>query len=138
MKEFCRNNFRTYKFILQRSPWWGGFYERIVWTVKNSLKKILGRARLSYDETHTIICEMENVVNSGPLTYLNENNFDKTWIPYHFIFGWNIVNVSNATLATDFTKHSAKLCTERIQVFLQHYKKRFYREYLAHLHERHV
>ena len=52
------------------------------------------------------------------------------------IFGRNIVNVNNATLATDLTEHSAKLCTERIQVLLQHYKKRFYHEYLAHLHER--
>ena len=48
----------------------------------------------------------------------------------------NRVNVNNATLATDLTEHSAKLCAERIQVLLQHYKKRFYHENLAHLHER--
>ena len=136
MKECCRNNFITWKFILERSLWWGGFYERLVGTVKSSLKKILGRARLSYDEIHTIICEIENVVNSRPLTYLDENNFDEPLTPYHLIFGRNIVNVNNATLATDLTEHSAKLCTERIQVLLQHYKKRFYHEYLAHPHER--
>ena len=48
----------------------------------------------------------------------------------------NRVNVNNATLATDLTEHSAKLCAERIQVLLQHHKKRFYHKYLAHLHER--
>ena len=35
MKEFCRNHFITWKFILERSPLWGGFYERLVGTVKN-------------------------------------------------------------------------------------------------------
>ena len=29
------------KFILPASPWWGGFYERLVRSVKMSLKKIL-------------------------------------------------------------------------------------------------
>ena len=68
VKEFCRNSFITLKFILERSPWWEGFYERLVGTVKNSLKKILGKARLSFDEIHTTICEIENVVDSRPLT----------------------------------------------------------------------
>ena len=75
-------------------------------------------------------------MNSRPLTYLNENNFDESLTPYHLILGGNIVHVNNATLATDLTEYNAKLCTERIQVLLQHYKKRFYHEYLAHLHER--
>ena len=66
-----------------------------------------------------------------PLTYLDENNFDEPLTPYPLIFGRNIVNVNDATLATDLTEHNAKLCTERIQVLLQHFKKRFYHEYLA-------
>ena len=74
-------------------------------------------------------------MNSRPLTYLDESNFDEPLTPYHSIFGRNIVNVNNATLATDLNEHSAKSCTERIQVILQHCKKRFYHEYLAHLHE---
>ena len=72
----------------------------------------MGRPGLSYDEIHTIICETENVVNFRPLTYLDENNFDEPLTPYDLIFGRNIINVNNATLVTDLTEHSAKLCTE--------------------------
>ena len=48
-------------------------------------------------------------MNSRPLTYLNENNFDESLTPYHLIFGRNIGNVNNAPLATNLTEHSAKL-----------------------------
>ena len=55
------------------------------------------------------------------LTYLNENNFDKSLMSYHMIFGQNIFNVNNSKVATDLTKHSTKLHTERIQALPQHY-----------------
>ena len=34
--------------ILPKSPWWGGFYERMVKTVKSAMRNVLGRARLTY------------------------------------------------------------------------------------------
>ena len=37
-KEFASANIR-WNFIPPRSPWWGGFYERLVQTVKRCLKK---------------------------------------------------------------------------------------------------
>ena len=58
VKEFCRNSFITWKFILERPTWWGDFCERLLGTVKNSLNKIFGGARLTYDETHTVICKI--------------------------------------------------------------------------------
>ena len=38
-----------WKFILERAPWWGGFYERLIRSAKGCLKKILGDALLSYE-----------------------------------------------------------------------------------------
>ena len=35
-----------------------------------SLKKVVGKARLSYDELVTVICEVDNSINLQPLTYL--------------------------------------------------------------------
>ena len=65
-----------WKFILLKSPWWAGggggeFYERMIHLVKRILRKVLGNARLTYDELYTILVEIECTVNSRPLTYLS-------------------------------------------------------------------
>ena len=81
-KSFISDNFSTFKskevtdflghynifwgFILQKSPWSGRFYEKL----KMPLKKIIGEARFSNDKLVTVICEIENSMNSRPLTYL--------------------------------------------------------------------
>lgn len=54
------------KFILPGSPWWGGCYERLVKTLKNSLLKCLGRLMLTFEELETT-CKIEAVINSRPL-----------------------------------------------------------------------
>jgi len=33
----------TWKFIPKRTPWYGGFWERLVGLTKTSIKKVLGR-----------------------------------------------------------------------------------------------
>ncbi|GFX04287.1 integrase catalytic domain-containing protein [Trichonephila clavipes] len=52
-----------WKFIVERAPWWGGFYERLVKTIKDPLSKILGRALLTFEELSTILSELEVIVN---------------------------------------------------------------------------
>lgn len=59
-----------WKFIVERAPWWGGFYERLVRSVKLSLKKALGCRSLTSDELYTALTEIEAVINSRPLTYV--------------------------------------------------------------------
>ena len=60
-----------WKFILERSPWQGGFYERLVGLVKSCIKNVFSNQRLSFDELNTIITEVEGVSNERPLLYLN-------------------------------------------------------------------
>ena len=75
-----------------------GFYERLIGIVKNLLKRILGRGRLTYDEIHTFISETENIVNTRALTYLSEENFDEPLSPYHLIHGRNLANTNHFTI----------------------------------------
>ena len=55
LKEFCASKGIKWKHIVERSPWWGGFYERLVRSVKRCLKKVLRTARLSYEELLTLL-----------------------------------------------------------------------------------
>ena len=71
VKNFCCKQGISWKFILERSYWWGGFYERLIAIVKSSLKKVLGKAYLTDLELYTMLTEIENIMNSRPLTYLN-------------------------------------------------------------------
>ena len=92
VKLFVASKRITRDFILERSPWWGGFYKRLVVIVKNSLKKVLRRIKFNYIELTTILQEAESVINSRPLTYLNEDCFKESLTPNHVIHGRNISN----------------------------------------------
>ena len=37
----------TWTFIVERAPWWGGFWERLVKSIKRPLKKVIGRTSLT-------------------------------------------------------------------------------------------
>ena len=51
-------------FNLERAPWWGGIFERMVHSIKRCLKKIVGQTRLIYDELVTVVTEIEMILNS--------------------------------------------------------------------------
>ncbi|UYV60499.1 hypothetical protein LAZ67_1001330 [Cordylochernes scorpioides] len=61
----------NWKFIPPSAPWWGGWWERLIGLLKQLLRKILGQARLEFEELYTIICDTESLMNSRPLTYMS-------------------------------------------------------------------
>ncbi|GFX27926.1 integrase catalytic domain-containing protein [Trichonephila clavipes] len=75
-----------WKFIVERAPWWGGFYERLVKTIKDPLRKILGRALLTFEELSAILSKVEVIVNHRPLTYVeNDPREPEPLTPAHFL-----------------------------------------------------
>ena len=53
-----------WNFNVEKAPWWGGIFERMVRSTKRCLKKSIGRAKLTYDELITSLTEIEAVINS--------------------------------------------------------------------------
>ena len=53
-------------FYVPKDPWWGGVFK----STKRYLRKIVGQAKFSYNELSTAIVEVDMVVNSRPLSYL--------------------------------------------------------------------
>ena len=90
LKYMLRNHKVEWNFILEKCPWWGGFYERMIGIVKISLKKVKGKPSLTYDKMSTILTEIENATNSQPLTYVNEKKRRSNIKPYHPIYGRNV------------------------------------------------
>lgn len=63
-----------WKFIPPGAPWWGGWWERLIRSVKDMLKRILGKSCVTWIELSTILCECEAVINSRPLTYVTTDD----------------------------------------------------------------
>ena len=82
MNQFLSNEEINWKAILPKSSWWGAFYERLIRIIKESLKKCLGNARLTYEELENVLVDIESVVNSRALTYLYDE-VDEALTPSH-------------------------------------------------------
>jgi hypothetical protein len=77
-----------WKFIMPRSPWWGGWWERLVRSVKGALRKSLGAQVLTKVELETTVQEIEACINSRPLTFVaDEVSNGAPLTPSHFLIG---------------------------------------------------
>jgi hypothetical protein len=77
-----------WRWIAPASPWWGGFWERLVRSVKSALRKSVGSRSLTYAELLTILLEIEACVNSRPLTFVGDEVDAKAPLtPAHFLLG---------------------------------------------------
>ena len=77
-----------WNFTTAFAPWQGGFYERLVGLVKQSLRKGMGHKILYWDKLMTLLSEVEAIINTRPLTYVYEelkSGFVLT--PAHFLTG---------------------------------------------------
>ena len=59
-----------WRFNVPPSPWWGGFFERLIKSIKLGLRKSLGTRCLKRTELETVLFEVECCVNSRPLTFV--------------------------------------------------------------------
>ncbi|GFV05500.1 integrase catalytic domain-containing protein [Trichonephila clavipes] len=80
-----------WKFIPPTAAWW----ERLVRTVKELLKRILGRSVLKY-ELYNVLCDCESIINCRPLTYMSENPEEFIPLtPSMFLFGNKSSNIED-------------------------------------------
>ncbi|GFW96966.1 integrase catalytic domain-containing protein [Trichonephila clavipes] len=114
VKAFYASHKIYWQFIMERAPWWGGFYERLIRTVKLALRKTVGRATLFRDELETLLIEIEGGLNSRPLTYIfSEFNEPEPLTPSHMILGRRVNSLPPARLNFDSNLSNRKVLIKR-------------------------
>lgn len=112
-----------------------GVWERLVKTVKRSLKAILGKDLINEEVLQTVFTEAERIANSRPLTRNPTSpDDDEPLTPNHFL---NIRPTTN--LPPEIVEESDKFSRKRwrqAQILANHYWKRWLKEYVPSLQER--
>ena len=79
-----------WQFNLSRSPWWGGFFERMVGLMKSALRKAVGHANLTYKQLKEVLITVEVTLNNRPLGYLEDDIELPPLTPNGLIHGMHI------------------------------------------------
>ena len=130
-----------WRFNLEKAPWWGGFFERMIKCTKRCLKKTLGNARLTYEELMTVLSEVECILNSRPLTYLYPDDLEEPLTPSHLMSGRRLLSLPDVTPSrVDNPVSTRESVTKRaryLQRLMDHFWNRWRREYVPALRESH-
>ena len=131
-----KDNSVKWKFIIELALWQGGMWERMLRSVKRCLKKVIGQAKLSYFELSTILVEVEAVINSRLLTYVedDESGVSYALTPSQLINGLHLLctptgNVNE--IVSTYEGLSKRGHYQRKLLF--HFTNRWTREYLSAL-----
>ena len=94
---FAASHGITWKFNLSNAPWQGGFWERLISSVKRCIKKTIKRDTLTFSEIQTVLYEIENILNNRPLCVYDEEDLEEAISPNHILFGRKLrmVNFGN-------------------------------------------
>ena len=103
------------------------------------MKKVLRNAPPSYKELETVTYEVECVINSRHLTYIDTDGCEEPVTSNHLMFGHNLHLANNEPSAIDSgnSKISSKGRFLYRRKLLRDFQARWTREYLATLRERH-
>ena len=74
-------------FNLERAPWWGGYFERLVQSVKRCLKKILKNAKVTSEELQTLLVAKEATPKSRTLKLACSGEIEEPVTPYRLLCG---------------------------------------------------
>ena len=134
-----------WSFNLEKAPWWGGFFERLIKSTKRCLRRTIGQTKLTLDELSTAVIEVEMVLNSRPLTYMSTEDLEEPLTPSHLIIGRRILSLptpltdSSVLDDPDFELSTKDVSQRRkhLSAVIGHFWRRWNKEYLLELRENH-
>jgi len=120
-----------WKFNPPATPWWGGWWERMVRMVKELLRRTLGRSKIGYEKLRTCVYEISAIINRRPLCVMTEDPEDlRPLTPSMFLQEMDSPSISDRELLEEHNFQN--MCLYRKE-FMDEIKVRFRREYLSQL-----
>ena len=121
-----------WKFNHPSSPWMGGSWESIVKITKKCLKFVTKERPVYEDSLVTFLAEVENTLNSRPLTSLSDDSNDLSVLtPNHFLLGRQPLYFSPATINDEHVNSRTRW--KALQALSKMFWSRFVKEYLPAL-----
>ena len=75
-----------WKFNTELAPWYGGVWERLVRSVKSSLRIMFKSCSETSVDFETILCQIEEIINKRPISYCNGNEDELLSLtPWNFL-----------------------------------------------------
>ena len=74
---------------------------------------MIGQARLSYDELHTAILEVEVILNSRPLSYTTSDDTEEPLTPAHLLIGRRLLSLPDDLSYYEDRDENFEMTTER-------------------------
>ncbi|GFV63868.1 pao retrotransposon peptidase superfamily [Trichonephila clavipes] len=112
-------------FIPPSSPHFGGIWESGIRSVKFHLKRVLGETILTFEELIILLTQIEGLLNSRPLSYVNDSDIEciSTLTPSHFLTGVVLLSVPEELPSTSNHRNRWEL--------LQNIKRGFWKQWSA-------
>ena len=130
ISSFCVTRRIEWKFIPERSPHFGGLWEAAVRSAKTHMKKVIGSAKLTFEEFSTVLTQVEACLNSRPLIPLESAGEEgiEALTPGHFLIGRPLNSIPDTSLAHPSLSllRRWQLC----QTLVRHFWQRWSKEYL--------
>ena len=118
-------------FIPPTAAWWGGWWERMVRSVKELLKRMLDKSKLNSEELRTCLSAVAATINDRPLTTVNEDSTDLIPLtPSMFMKGTRNVSFPEGV---EISSRELQSQYKRVKILQKDLQARFRKEYLSML-----
>ncbi|XP_018358174.1 PREDICTED: uncharacterized protein LOC108757970 [Trachymyrmex cornetzi] len=133
--QFLSNQEISWNFIPPNASHFGGLWEAAVKSAKLHMTRIVDKAHLTFEELQIVLCEIEAILNSRPITELSSDPNDMSHLtPGHFLVGTALNSFPSRDL--NDVPENRLLRWQRLEQIRQHFWRRWSTEYLQSLQER--